>query len=274
MVEILKVVCLQPQIIRDEFNKTRESYQRILKNIRSSETNIDVMIFPEYWNGLRSKEKIKNNTQSSYAFLQKVAEEYDSFVIGAQGDLKEEILYNKAIVIDENGKLVADYFKRNLFGFENAREMKKGETDTYFDIKGWKSSVKICSDLWNTEHFLNLVQKEIEFLAVPIMTVVSSPNLTSYGRNSWYFLTYTRSKEGCMVIGVSDSAEGLITQNFHTSGGSCIADPSIKFLNDQTPFDTSLKVLKDGKEGYCVKVINKQDIIDYRNYRRSMGLLK
>ena len=82
-------------------------------------------------------------------------------------------IYNSAVVISGDGKVVANFRKLHLPGeFENA-SFKPGNSYTTFDIRGIKAGILICYDSEYPEAVRKLALENTELLLVP--TALSSP---------------------------------------------------------------------------------------------------
>lgn len=270
----LTLLCLQLNYYRNNFNSAVTQLKNSVQNINSETKKIDVIILPEYWNGLQDLELVNKFAEKSLSILCKMALEKKVYIAGAHLVCKDSAVYNRCYVVNNKGEIAGFYDKKHPFGYERKRGLSAGNRELIFDLMGWKASCKICSDLWHTEDFIYLIKQNVDILFTPIMSVVTDFDYISYGKNIWFYLAITRAKEGCIALCVSDSAKGLITGNHYATGASCIVDPSIRFKNNELPFSSILTSIPEGKAGSCIKTISKADIINYRNYRKEAGLLE
>ncbi|MFW9830741.1 MAG: hypothetical protein ACFFD8_03105, partial [Candidatus Thorarchaeota archaeon] len=111
-----------------------------------------------------------------------------------------------------------------------------------------------------------------DFLAVPAMTTVLDANLIQYGQWAWQSLVGVRAKEYVIPIVSADQAFREYAPNVFTCGGSCIADPSYRFVNNESPFSQALKRTPDEKPYFVSSQISLRSVREYATYRREVGL--
>ena len=269
----LTLLCLQSHNYPDDFDSTIMHVRNLMQTI-SNKKKIDVVVLPEYWNGLRNPGLVNKFAEKSIEILCDFAQKKKVYIIGAHLTCRDGAVYNRCYVVNNKGEVAGFYNKKHPFGRERKKGLSPGDKEFIFDLAGWKASCKICSDLWHTEDFIYLIKQNVDILFTPIMSVVTDPGYISYGKHTWYYLAITRAKEGCLALCVSDSAKGLITGKYYTTGASCIVDPSIRFKNEESPFNSILTSVPGGKAGFCLKTISLTDIFNYRNYRKEVGLLQ
>lgn len=270
----LTVLCLQRDNHRNDFDAAVAHIKNLVETVNWKPKKIDVITFPEYWNGLQKLELVHKFEKTSVDIMCDIAQKKKVYLIGAHLVCQGDAVYNRCYVVDNKGAVAGFYDKKHPFGYEKKRGLSAGNKEFVFDLMGWKAAIKICSDLWHTEDFMYLIKQNVDILFTPIMSVVTGSDYISYGKKIWYSLAITRAKEGCLALCVSDSAKGVLTGNYYTTGASCIADPSIRFKNEESPFNSILTSIPGGKAGYCIKTISLTDIVNYRKYRKEVGLLK
>jgi predicted amidohydrolase len=274
MKESLTIISLQPPLVRNDFHSAVKNITGLLKG----QEGFDVLILPEYWNSLSENNKVMEFAGKSLEFLAGLSSKQKAFTIAAHLVCQDESIYNRCHVFDPKGELAGCYDKIHPFGYERERGIKAGSREFIFNLSGWKASCKICSDLWHTRDFIPLMESEVDILFVPVFTVVPGQDYTSYGKHLWYNLAVTRAKEGCMAVCISDFAAGGITENLFTAGATCLVDPSVRFKNSESPYNTILSAInvgnghQNGKPGIVKKTISLENIRFHRSYRKNMGL--
>jgi predicted amidohydrolase len=270
MKDTVTLCSLQPIQCRDNFNEAKGYIKRLINRLDS---NPDVILFPEYWNSLRSLELVVSLKETTLAFLREIAVKKGAFIIAAQLEEEDGKVFNRCYVLDSNGNHIGYYDKHHPFGYERERGIHAGTSEYFFRIYGCKVSCRICSDLWHGKEFQTLIEQGVDLLFVPALTIITDRQHVKYGREIWHFLSTIRAKEGCMAVCVSDSAAGKLIGNYFTAGASCIVDPSLRYTNSKSLSTTLLTAVAGGKEGYCIKEISLKSIKQYRNYRKMMCLL-
>ncbi len=212
--------------------------------------------------------------EKSLEFLSKTASRYSAWLIGGSHLMSENGTFrNKSHIFSPTGKLIGTYNKRNLFGYERYQGILAGEKDFIFKINNWKSTIRICSDLWNTKDHSSLLRKEIDVIFSPVLTSLPDQSYTNYGRFLWHNLAVIRSKEAAVVVVVSDPAMQAIKEPYWCAGASCIADPSWRFKNKEPLGTNILSSLPDGCEGVISVNLNLEKIKEQKHYRINMGLM-
>jgi predicted amidohydrolase len=270
MKDTVTLCSIQPLRCRDNFDEATRHIKRLMYRLDGTP---DVILFPEYWNSIRSLEQVTSLKEASLSFLEETAVKLHAFVIAAHLEEEDGHIYNRCHVIDSNGASMGHYDKHHPFGHERERGIHAGVSEYFFHINGYKAGLRICSDLWHGKEFQSLIEEEVALVFVPALTVITDRDHVKYGREMWHFLSTIRAKEGCMAVCVSDAAAGKLDGNYFTAGASCIVDPSLRYTNTKTLSTTLLTSVAGGKEGYCIKEISLISIKEYRRYRKMMGLL-
>lgn len=265
----LIVAALQPQPTHDDYFGARERVSALVKKLGE----IDVILLPEYWDGLYDLSMVKEHRAGSLEFLGNMAKDKNAFVIAAALAEENGKTYNRCFIIDPQGNLLQTYDKRRPFGHEIPGGICPGKGEVVFDLHGWTAGVKICSDLWHGKDFQEFLSHDPDILFVPVKAVVAGEDLTDYGRESWYSLGHTRAKEGCIILCIADSGRGLLSGTYHASGSSCIIDPSVRYSNKEKLHQTVYSLADNLTEGIALKQVDLEKIRMYRSYRREAGLL-
>lgn len=270
----LLITSLQPSIVLHDLEATLNEYWNLLEENDLKNLNPDIICFPEYWNGLRGQAVKEEDLSKSIDFLTIISQKFDAYVVG--GSIvtpKDDKLYNQSTVINSKGAVVGQYSKHQLFGYEKTQKFSRGENQLIWSIKGFRTTIRICSDLWSTKLTQVLIDSEIDLLFVPALTVVPERSFTSYGRYLWHSLALIRAKECAVATIVSDTAEGTLKSPFWTTGSSIIVDPSQKFTNSETIGNNMTIKLDSGRRGLLSKEIKLKDIRTQKAYRKDVGLL-
>ncbi|NHJ01030.1 MAG: carbon-nitrogen hydrolase family protein [Candidatus Heimdallarchaeota archaeon] len=272
----LEILVLQPSLQLNQLDSNLLEYEALLNcNINGFRENQTAICFPEYWNGLR-KEAVSETTYfKSLNFLERIAKEHSSWIIGGSQVVKEiEQLYNRTHLFNSSGKLLGYYDKQNPFGYEKTQGFTKGDKELIWNLSGWKAAIRICSDLWNVNGILKLLETEIDILFCPTLTVVPSIDYTNYGRFMWYNLAVVRAKEAAIIVTVSDMAEQVIREPYYSVGASCLADPSWRFKNSDTVGTNIINTMKNGERGTFLKIVDLEKLHSQREYRKNVGLME
>jgi len=270
----LKIVSLQPEITLHNLDGNLANYQRLLDRYDLS-PDIDVICFPEYWNGLRLKSYSEKSYEDSISFLQSIAVTYSSYVIGGSQIAKiGEKFHNRSSIINAKGKIIGTYDKQRLFGYELNQNMLAGQDPFHWKLGSFNASICICNDLWSLNIVKRVIENDTDVIFVPTLSVVPKKLDTSYGQYIWHNLAFIRAKEGAMAVVVSDTAELPLIEPFWSCGASSIVDPSKRFSNQETKGKHMISTIESGESGVVLKTILLGEIREQRSYRKMMGLMK
>ncbi|MHA2346158.1 MAG: carbon-nitrogen hydrolase family protein [Candidatus Hodarchaeales archaeon] len=268
------IISLQPAITLHDLDSTLQEYDTLLEEHVIDNMNPDIICFPEYWNGLRGNMANTETVDKSINFLKKLSKKYSMNIVGGSiATPKKNKLFNQSTILNSKGKVIGEYNKHALFGYEKTQEFSWGKKQFFWNIGDFRASIRICSDLWNTKMTQDLIDNEIDLLFVPALTVVPDKSFTSYGRYLWHNLALIRAKECATAVIVSDSAEASLSSPFWTTGSSIIVDPSQKFTNSDITGDNMTVKLEAGQRGIVSKKISLKEIREQKMYRKEVGLL-
>ncbi len=193
--------------------------QRLKETI--SGQRLDLVVCPElFMSGYNAGDALVNLAEpSDGAFAEAIASlarANNTAIAYGYPEHTEEGIYNSALCIDRNGRLLANHRKLLLPpGFES-RYFKAGQELTLFDLNGFRCAFLICYDVEYPESVRAAVEAGAELIIVP----------TALARN-WGVvankLIPTRAFEnGCWMIYANHAG----TDNDITYyGGSCIVAP-------------------------------------------------
>ncbi|MCK5344155.1 MAG: carbon-nitrogen hydrolase family protein [Candidatus Heimdallarchaeota archaeon] len=272
--EELNIVVLQPTITLHNLDNNLDEYRLFFQEKLDKMDQVDVICFPEYWNGLRINSTSETAFSDSVRYLKSIAQKYTTWIVGGSQIVEEkEHFYNRSLIINQRGEIIGKYDKQRLFGYELTQEITPGKSLFTWNIGNFRAGICICNDLWNLNLVQEQISKEIDILFVPVLTVVPEEALTNYGQHIWHNLALIRAKEGAMAIVVSDTAKSIFSDPYWSTGASCIADPSQNFTNQEPRGKNMLKKVNSGGRGVLKKTINLQQLRAQRAYRKTVGLL-
>jgi predicted amidohydrolase len=96
-----------------------------------------------------------------------IAQQNQVALIYGYAEREGESLYNAAIFIDNSGSVLGNYRKVHLFGAEEKRIFKSGESILVVPYAGFKIGLLICYDIEFPEFVRMTVLQDADFLAVP-----------------------------------------------------------------------------------------------------------
>jgi predicted amidohydrolase len=270
----LSVISLQPNITLHNLEENLHEYKDLFHERLDQIDHIDIICFPEYWNGLRINSSSEKAVIASKEFLKNTALRYSSWIVGGSFIIKENNqFFNRSLIYNSKGEIVGKYDKIRLFGYEKTQDIIPGNSLFTWKIGEFCAGIRICNDLWNLNLVQELINQEIDILFVPALTVVPEKIYTNYGQHIWHNLAFIRAKEGSMVIVVSDTHRSILSDPYWSTGASCIADPSQKFTNEEARGQNMLNKINSGSRGIIWKILNLHELRAQRNYREFVGLL-
>ena len=236
----------------------------------ASEQGIDLAVLPENFPLWGDKFGADGYFETVYKFLSGLARKFRMYLIGGSFHMKDSgsgVLLNRCYILDRNGENIGTYRKRKLFDREFKHNIQPGTKPTIVDIEGWKVSVQICADLWYPE-LSRMVQGDCDILAVPAQSVVRNTEFQGYGRALWHNLAMTRSQENSMITIVADHS--VSEKAPFCSGSSSICDPSMSMLTSKV---NKIQLINDGSPGYLTMDLDKERLLQFREYRKQRGML-
>ena len=252
--------------------------ERLLSHAFSKEELLDCVTLPEYAFGTfrewaTSKQDIDELTERVQKGIGDLAKKHKVPIVAGSMpyQTKQNQWRNRCFVFSEEGKILGFYDKHYPFRAEKKLGLEPGTECPIFRIKKLRMAVLICSDLWYHD-LVSQIAPQIDFLTVPTMTTVLDDQYIRYGQWAWQSLVSVRSKEYTIPIVSADQASREYFPGVYTCGGSCIADPSYRFSNEEGPFTQALKTATDEKSQYITSTISLKAIREYAGYRREVGL--
>lgn len=128
-------------------------------------------------------------------------------------------VYNSAILIDRNGKALANYRKTHLYGPEEKRLFQKGDGFVITDLEGVRIGILICYDVEFPEAVRRLALSGAALVAVP--TAIMQPFC-----HTCHMLVPARAYENQIFVAYANRCgkEGDLTY----CGLSCVVGPDGK----------------------------------------------
>ncbi len=258
----------------DTFLQIKES----LNQIQSQNETPDCVVLPEYAFGTfrewaATKQESDQLTKRIQDSISHLAQEYKiPIVAGTMPYQTEKHKWrNRSYLFSSNGEILGSYDKQHPFRAEKRLGLETGTQTPTFKIQNFRVAILICSDLW----FHNLVSQiasKVDLLAVPTMTTVLDSEQIQYGQWAWQSLIAVRAKEYTIPIVSADQASREYAPGVFTCGGSCIADPSYRFQNNEGPSSQALKIAPTNTAAVVLSRISLKSIREYRAYRQDVGL--
>ena len=165
----LKISILQ---FKSELGNVEKNFDTARKLIDGAK-NSDVIILPELWTTGYYPTPVENfadvDGKRTAEFICAASAKNNVNIIGgsiiAQVDGK---IFNRCIVSNRHGKIVAIYDKTHLFTFaDEGKVFSAGKNFSTFELDGVKCGVAICYDLRFPEFIRKLALTGIEILFVP-----------------------------------------------------------------------------------------------------------
>lgn len=179
--------------------------------------------------------------------LSKAAKENKVYVIGGFGEKRdlEGILYNSAVLFDDNGEVVGSFAKSHLWALERFY-FREGNEYPVFETKYGKIGIMICYDAGFPESCRSLCLNGAEIVFIPSAWRIQDEDM-------WDLNNSQRALENILfTVGVNRVG---MEENLHLFGKSKICNPR----------GTIIAELPKDKESIVVKSIDLEDIDKFRN---------
>ena len=275
--ETLTLVALQIEASTN-LSDTLLQIQALLDQAITVNETIDCVVLPEYAFGTfrewaTAKQHSDHLTASIQTAIGQVAQQNRVAIVAGSMPYETErkTWRNRSFIFSKSGQLIGSYDKQHPFRVEKQLGLEPGTQCPTFKLNGLNMAVLICSDLWYHD-LLTQITPTIDFLVVPTMTTVLNSQHIRYGQWAWQSLVGVRSKEYTIPIVSADQASREYAPGIFTCGGSCVADPSYRFSNDESPNTQALRIPQHVKSTYIMSTINLQAVKEYTAYRKDVGL--
>lgn len=185
--------------------------------------NPDVLVLPETWNtGFFPKKNLAqmscNNGAEVKDCIGSLAKEYGvNIVAGSVSNVRDEHVYNTAMIFDRQGECVAEYDKTHLFTpMGEDKYFTAGTHVCRFSLDGIKCGIIICYDLRFPELIRTLALSGMDMLFV----VSQWPNTRTFHLRT---LLTARAIENQMYVVCCNSCG--VAGDTVFGGNSCIINP-------------------------------------------------
>ena len=165
----MQVTIAQFKSILGEVDKNFETAENFIRNAKNS----DVVILPELWNTgyfPTPLEKFADrNSERTADFISNLSKKFNLNIVA--GSVAAEVdgkFYNRCLVSNRAGKIVATYDKAHLFTFAGEEKIfTAGNKIITFEIDDIKCGIAICYDLRFPEFIRKIALQGAEILFVP-----------------------------------------------------------------------------------------------------------
>ncbi|MFX1542489.1 MAG: nitrilase-related carbon-nitrogen hydrolase [Promethearchaeota archaeon] len=165
----LQLTLVQMPCVEGDREANYEWARGLLQNHKSTE-NLEFIVLPELFDiGFRYEDYSEAGAGipgPTSVFVQNLAEEYSSYVVGTGLEGTESLFFNTLVVASPEGKTIGTY--RKIHPFQSEREVfAGGNMLTLLDIKGVKVGVEICYDVRFPEVSRKLALEGAELILIP-----------------------------------------------------------------------------------------------------------
>jgi len=203
---------------------TEYNYKHAEELIRTAaKEKPDAICFPETWNvgsfpTKNLKELSDKDGKEIRALFGSLAKELNiNIIAGSIANVKNDKVYNTALVFDRQGNCIAEYDKTHLFTYANEDGFfEPGNKTVTFELDGVKCGVIICYDVRFAELVRTLALKGIKVLFIP----AEWPDVRV---NHWNVLNLARAIENQIFIACCNSVGKA--GKIQYGGNSALIDP-------------------------------------------------
>lgn len=256
----IRLLIVQLEAIKGDIDKNISKVRKLLSDCEHS--NPDLIVLPELWTigwDCTSFNKSSEELQPSktYKFLQELALQYNSNIIGGSAVLRKngEKDRNTCLIFNRNGKLISTYDKFHLFSHRGQSEgsfLEEGNSPVIAKTDIGNIGLSICYDIRFPEMFRLYAFNDADIL----VNVAAWPKAFT---DEYITLAKARAIEN-QIYFVSSCLTGKINESFNFSGNSCVIDYRGKTVSKLSEEETVL----------CVDI----DIDEMKQYRKQLPILK
>jgi predicted amidohydrolase len=230
MADRLRVACVQ---INSSGSKADNLERMEALVARAASTGADVVLLPEKWNGLGSREILREvaeplgggetvDAMSGWARTHGI-----TLVGGSIAERREgrEKLSNTCVVFDGGGEIVAVYRKIHMFDVEVGGHVYResdaeepGEGPVVCTAEGWALGLTVCYDLRFPELYRILAVEGAELVTVPAAFTLYT------GKDHWELLLRARAVENQCYVAAANQW-GVHAEGKASYGRTTIVDP-------------------------------------------------
>lgn len=197
----------------------------------------DLFVLPEFFSTGFEVQLIKNQAATlndgSFEQLSQISKKYKVYLVGTHPEVRDDKIFNTAVMWDSNGKVIGQFSKWHLFSplFED-RILSPGDHIEVIETPWGKIGLIVCYDLRFPELTRQITLKGMDILIVPAFW--PQPRLSH-----WKILLQARAIENqIFVVGCNRSSDAGTT-NF---GHSMVVDPNGEILAEAGPQEVLLNV--------------------------------
>ncbi|MFX0168413.1 MAG: carbon-nitrogen hydrolase family protein [Candidatus Hodarchaeota archaeon] len=252
--------------------------QELTEQAKAKESHIDCLVLPEYAFGTFrewSTSKLDNPQMIElvHKTISDLARKHKLSIVAGSVPYRtrEDQWRNRSYLFSASGSMLGSFDKHHPFRAEKRLGLEPGTQIPVFRVGKYELAILICSDLWYHDLLTPVVDK-VDFLAVPTMTTVLKREHIAYGQWVWQALVAVRAKEYTIPIVSADQGVREYAPGVFTCGGSCIADPSHRFSDQEGPYQKALRVTLHRTAPFIISKISLSAIHEYAQYRRDTGL--
>ena len=165
----MKISILQ---FKSELGKIQKNFDTAEKMIEQAKKS-DVLILPELWSTGYYPTPIQNfadiNGENTTKFICQMAKKFGINIIAGSVIVEVEgKFFNRCIIANRNGEVIAIYDKTHLFSFADEEKIfTAGQNFSVFELDGVKCGIIICYDLRFPEFVRKIALNETEILFCP-----------------------------------------------------------------------------------------------------------
>ena len=223
----MRACVLQMDVVKGDRAANRATVERLVAGVMSGDCPPDVVVLPELWSTgydlERAGELASPMGEDDAAFLGALAGCYGvAFAGGSVLSERDGRIYNRAQVVDRDGRYVAGYDKIHLFRLMGEdRYLAPGSERCLFDFGGMRCAVAVCYDI----RFCELIRR-LAVDGAEVLFVSAQWPLPRSGH--WQTLLQARAIENQMYV-VACNRCGKTSQDVF-AGSSMIIAPDGEVL--------------------------------------------
>lgn len=221
MQKSFRLACAQMECKLGDVRENLSRIRSIASEIARKSKAVDIAVFPElattgYFLGKKWKTLAEEIPGPVTDELSKIASENGYYLVCGVDEKDGDSIYDSAVLIDPNGKIIGSYRKVHLWDTEK-KYFSRGQNFPVFKTKHCKLGVGICYDLEFPESARTMALEGAEVLLFPSAEIdPMSRQIDSY--------LLSRSAENCVFVGFANRI-GREAPNVSFFGHSQVASP-------------------------------------------------
>lgn len=218
---------------------------------RLAKEGADLIVLPETFNYLGPDKDLAVNAEPldgpSLARLKKKAKDKGIFIhCGSILEQRSGQIFNTSVVLDREGKTVAQYSKIHLFDIEIPGGIVYKESDVVtpgrdivtFDCEGVTVGLSICYDIRFPELYRKLADRGASLFIIPAVFTLMT------GKDHWEPLIRARAIENLCYVAAAGNW-GICPPKYHSWGHSMVVNPWGTILAQAPDCETNFAVELD-----------------------------